>query len=200
MKQPFIVVRGDSLTLPRPERYEPPGLPLVTATRQTFPWLIGADLGAQVWNLSRRGMDADQFEEGVGLGLVEMVNSLEPDALITCFGYAEVWRRDTVEEVAALADRYCGTLNELAKRRPLMEVLIIGLPLAAPRIVERFPDINGRLSCFNQRLHASGHFVASSQELHSDGQHFSNVGHRELADSLLKRLRSVWRFQRARDG
>lgn len=193
MEQPFIIVRGDSLTLARPERYKPPGLPLVTTTRQTFPWLIGAALRAQVWNLSRRGMTIDEFEEGVGLGLVEMVNSLEPDALITSFGYAEVWRCKRADEVAILADRYCATMDELAKRRSSMKVLIIGVPLVRlANQLERFPDINDRLHRFNERLQGTEYFVAASEQLHSDGQHFSNAGHRDVADRLLKRLPDLW--------
>lgn len=183
-----IIVRGDSLTLPRPERYDPPGLPLVTTNQQTFPWLIAMALGAQVWNQSRRGMTIDEFEDGLGLGLVEMVNSLEPDAFIASFGYAEVWRLSSVDEVSTMAERYVASMTELAKRRPSMVVVMTGLPLVPSKLLKRFPDINDRLSRFNQTLDASGRYVPAAEDLHTDGQHFSVAGHRIIADRLVSHL------------
>jgi len=184
-----VLVRGGSLPLPRPERYDPLTLPYATKREHTFPLLIGKALGAEVSVLCRRGMAIDSFADGLGLGIPDMIRSLEPDIFIACYGYSEVWQIRDITVIREHASEYLRLLMEASQTRPQMKVLILLLPMPGPSLRLRFPDIRARIGAFNEELLA-GEFccVAPSRKLHPDEQHFSNAGHREVASHLLSAI------------
>lgn len=196
-----MVVRGDSLTLPRPIRYDDYSAQnpyLATRFVDTFPSLVARKLEAELskpvsmTNTSHRGMRWDQFSLGVGRGLEELVTSFEADIFVAFWGYTEMWQnQDGHEGVDLVAEQYATVLNRLMDRMPALMAVVIALPLPGARVRERFRSRADAIARFNDltesRLHPDIAHVALPNEpgvLHTDEQHLSTIGHSVLADHV----------------
>lgn len=196
-----MVVHGDSLTLPRPIRYDDYSAQnpyLATRFVDTFPSLVARKLEAELskpvsmTNTSYRGMRWDQFSLGVGRGPEELVTSFEADIFVAFLGYTEMWQnQDGHEGVDLVAEQYATVLNRLMDRMPALMAVVIALPLPGARVRERFGSRADAIARFNNltesRLHPDIAHVALPNEpgvLHTDEQHLSTIGHSVLADHV----------------
>ena len=165
-----IIVRGDSMALPRPYRYdqfhflERPHH--ATRYHEVFD-AVAADrlserLGRRVMlsNQSTRGMTLEVFAAGLGRGLDDVFFTQEPDLFVMAFGYSEAWTThkkrhagkiapDDVGRRLALFKQAMEKLAYFASYMPLTFSVLLPLPYVGSELEARFPGINRLIDDYN---------------------------------------------------
>ncbi|WFT77482.1 SGNH/GDSL hydrolase family protein [Methylobacterium sp. CB376] len=199
-----LVVRGDSLSLPRPVRYDEYGIHnpyLATRFENTFPCILAqryeSHLNKKVYmtNTSLRGMQWPAYESGIGRGLEDVLSTLGADIFVSLWGYTQIWlhkeETSSFDKIDDISEKYTKTINALQQRFPLMIVVVVDLPLPGPGLSERFPRMGDYIDFFNQnnseRLNKNifRYTIPNHKTiLHDDQQHFSSDGHLAIADGI----------------
>ena len=165
-----MIVRGDSMALPRPYRYdqfhflERPQH--ATRYHEVFD-AVAADrlsqsLGRRVLlsNQSTRGMTLETFAAGLGRGLDDVFFTQEPDLFVMAFGYSEAWTThkkrhagkiapDDVSRRLGLFKQAMDKLAYFAGYMPLTLSLVLPLPYVGRELEARFPGINRLIDDYN---------------------------------------------------
>ena len=209
MKALNIVVRGDSLALPKVARWEHSDLPgLCVRNSETFPEVLADQIERltgrrpTVVNTSFRGMHWDLYEAGLGIGLEDMIETLEADLFISTFGGTMIWAYAieglSTDHAVDLGKVHVERLNALSAAFPALSILLVTIPDPPARLVERYPTLIPMRDAYREAVaeRAAGPIhvvptVSGEGLLHTDGQHYSVAGHRVVADLLLERATQV---------
>ncbi|WP_342600375.1 SGNH/GDSL hydrolase family protein [Psychrobacillus sp. FSL H8-0483] len=160
-----ILVAGDSLGLPRPNRinnYSPDETELAVAYENTYSSIVNKNLlehfkmdpFIEMINRSRRF----QTMKNVYEEFTDHLFFYEPDVIIIQVGIVDCWFRESlngkqmVDKVSF--EKYLSNILMLLNMRPLCKLIIIGISPTSKKMEKKFVGINSEIRLYNEILKA----------------------------------------------